>query len=87
MTDRGRMMAAIQGEAPDRLPWTPRLEFWYRARVRNGTLPAEVRSLSLMEIADRLGCGYYSVIPDYTSVSGELDMIDRAIGVSADAIQ
>ena len=81
MTDRERMLAAIHGEVPDRLPWVPRLEFWYRARSRNGTLPPELRGLSLIEIVNRLGCGYYSIIPDYTACADEFDMIDRAIGV------
>lgn len=81
MTDRGRMLAAIRGEAPDRLPWIPRLEFWHRARLRNGTLPAGLRGLSLIEIADRLGAGFYSVIPDFTACRGELDMIDRTLGI------
>lgn len=81
MTDRERIMAAIQGEVPDRLPWVPRLEFWHRARLRQGTLPAELRSLSLTEIADRLGVGYYSVIPDYTDRRDETDMIDRGLGI------
>ncbi len=42
MTHRERILAAIRGETPDRLPWVPRLEFWYRARIRQGTLPAGV---------------------------------------------
>ncbi len=81
MTDRERMLTAIRGEAPDRLPWIPRLEFWHRAHLRKGTLPAELRGLSRIEIADRLGAGYYSVIPDFTDCPGELDMIDRTLGI------
>jgi hypothetical protein len=81
MTDRDRILAAIRGETPDRLPWVPRLEFWHRAQLHRGTLPAELRSLSLMEIADHLGIGYYSVIPDYTECASETDMIDRGLGI------
>lgn len=81
MTDRERMLAAIRGEKPDRVPWVPRLEFWHRARTRSGTLPAELRSLSLVEIADRLGVGYYSVVPDFTATEDPLDMLDRGIGL------
>jgi hypothetical protein len=75
------MLAAIRGDKPDRLPWAPRLEFWYRAQLRKGTLPPDLRGLSLMEIADSLGAGYYSVIPDFTDCPGELDMIDRTLGI------
>jgi hypothetical protein len=41
MTHRERILAAIRGEVPDQLPWVPRLEFWHRARLRQGTLPAQ----------------------------------------------
>lgn len=81
MTDRERILAAIRGDIPDRLPWVPRLEFWYRARLRSGTLPAELRGLRLLEIADRLGVGYYSVVPDFTACPRETDMLDRALGI------
>lgn len=81
MTDRERILAAIGGGVPDRLPWVPRLEFWYRAHLRRGTLPAELRGLSLTEIADRLGVGCYSVVPDFTECVSETDMLDRALGI------
>jgi hypothetical protein len=81
MTDRERMLAAMRGEAVDRIPWVPRLEFWYRARRRLGILPAGLRSLSLLEITERLGVGHYAVIPDFTDCPGDLDMVDRGLGL------
>jgi uroporphyrinogen-III decarboxylase len=81
MTHRQRILAAIRGEVPDRLPWVPRLEFWYRARLRHGTLPLELHSLTLTEIAERLGVGCYDSIPDFTRITGETDMIDRTLGL------
>jgi uroporphyrinogen-III decarboxylase len=81
MTDRERILASIRGETPDRLPWVPRLEFWHRARLRSGTLPSELRGLTLTEIADRLGVGCYSSIPDFTDCRSETDMIDRGLGI------
>jgi uroporphyrinogen decarboxylase-like protein len=81
MTDRERMLAAIRGEAPDRIPFVPRLDFWYRARERNGSFPAGLEGLSLQEIADRLGVGQYAVIPDFTERTDELDMLDFALGL------
>ncbi len=65
---------------PDRLPFVPRLEFWYRGSKRNGTLPRELHSLSLMEIADKLGVGYYAVAPDFTEAT-EADALDRPLGI------
>ena len=62
MTHRERILAAIRGDVPDRLPWLPRLEFWYRAKLRDGTLPPEFRGLTLMEITYRLGIAYYAIL-------------------------
>jgi hypothetical protein len=81
VNDRERILTAIRGEAPDRLAWVPRLEFWYRGRRRLNMLPAELRGLDLMEIADRLGTGQYAVVPDFTETADETDMGDRALGI------
>jgi hypothetical protein len=81
MTERERILAAIRGEIPDRMPWVPRLEFWHRARLRQGTMPAELRGLSLSEIAERLGVGYYASVPDFTRREEETDMLDRGLGI------
>jgi hypothetical protein len=81
MTHRERVLAAIRGERPDRLPWVPRLEFWYRARLRQGTLPPELRSLTLTEITKRLGVGCYSSVPDFTDATNDDAMIDRTLGI------
>jgi hypothetical protein len=81
MTHRERILTAIRGEVPDRLPWVPRLEFWHRARLRQGTLPPELCSLTLTEITERLGVGCYSSIPDFTDVANADAMIDRALGI------
>jgi uroporphyrinogen-III decarboxylase len=81
MTDRERMLAAIRGEPVDCIPFVPRLEFWYRARKRNGALPSELSGLTLPEIVERLGIGHYAVVPDFTDVRDETHMIDRALGL------
>ncbi len=81
MTHRERILAALRGEIPDKLPWVPRLEFWHRARLRQGTLPTELKSLTLPEVAHRLGVGCYDSIPDFTNIVGPIDMIDRTLGV------
>mgnify|MGYP001565693576 CR=1 FL=1 len=81
MTNRERVLAAVRGDPVDRMPWVPRLEFWHRARLRSGALPAELRSLSLVEISDRLGSGHYHVIPDFTDCPRDFDMLDRALGI------
>ncbi|MCX6621079.1 MAG: hypothetical protein NTY38_08355 [Acidobacteria bacterium] len=69
MTQRQRILAAIRGETPDRLPWAPRIDFWQRAHHRAGTLPAELRDLAPHEIARRLGVAIYSNIPEFSPAS------------------
>jgi uroporphyrinogen-III decarboxylase len=81
MTERERILTAIRGGKIDRMPWVPRLEFWYRARLRSGNMPAELRGLSLYEVAERLGVGYYASVPDFTHREEETDMLDRVIGI------
>jgi hypothetical protein len=81
MTHRERILAAIRGQQPDRLPFAPRLEFWYRARLLNGTLPEEVRGLSIDEISDYLGVARYAVVPDYTHTRSEYDDIDAGLAI------
>ena len=61
MTHRERILAAIRGDIPDRLPWVPRLDLWYKANRHNGTLPPEWAELSLPEIARDLGVDYILV--------------------------
>ena len=80
MTQRERILAAVRGETPDRLPFVSRLEFWYHARCHDQSLPPDLRSLTLMEIADQLGVGYYAVVPDFTDYRGD-EMADRALGI------
>ncbi|MEN6602572.1 MAG: hypothetical protein ABFD86_09145 [Bryobacteraceae bacterium] len=81
MTERERILAVIQGRAPDRLPWVPRLEFWYRAKSRSGTLPPGLRDLSLVELARKLGVGCYGVVPDFTELASDDDMVDYPLGI------
>lgn len=80
MTHRERILTAIRGGTPDRLPWVPRLEFWHRAQRRQGCLPPELRSLSLAEVAEHLGVGCYASIPDFT-VADAAAMVDRTLGL------
>lgn len=80
MTEHERILASIRGEAVDRIPWLPRLEFWHRAALRKGTLPAEFGGLTLRQIAHNLGAACYAVVPDFTE-GGETGMLDRGLGV------
>ena len=57
MTDRERLLAIMDGRCPDRIPWIPRLEIWYEAQKRRGTLPQEYQGWTLRQIERDLGLG------------------------------
>ncbi|HUU44060.1 MAG TPA: hypothetical protein VMX57_09780, partial [Planctomycetota bacterium] len=76
-----RMLAAIRGQPTDRIPWAPRIDLWYKANRRAGTLPAKYRNASLADLTDDLGMGFHAVIPDYRDLRTPLDDVDRALGI------
>lgn len=80
MTDRQRILAAIRGEVPDRIPFVPRLDFWCRARRYTNSFPSNLGSLSLMEIADSIGVGCYTTVPEFSHFDGEM-MADHGLGI------
>ncbi len=60
MTHRERFRTVLDGGVPDRTLWVPRLDLWYNARKLDGTLPDEVRDMTLAEVEDHLGMGHSS---------------------------
>ena len=75
------MLAAIAGQPNDRIPWAPRLDLWYRANKRAGTLPPKYRDASLMQITDDARMGFHAVVPDFRDLRGIEDDVDRALGI------
>ena len=57
MTNRERILAVLDGKAPDRVPWIARLRLWYGARVAEGNLPERFRGMSEVEVGRELRCG------------------------------
>ena len=57
MNHRERFEAVLTGRSPDRIPWVPRLQIWYEAHRRLGTLPKKYQGWSLREIERDLGVG------------------------------
>ncbi len=57
MNDRERLLAVLDREAPDRVPWIPRLLLWYNARKLAGTLPEKWKHSSLREVERDLRLG------------------------------
>lgn len=82
MTHKERMLKAARGEWADKLPWAPRIDLWYNANKRKGTLPSRYPpEVTLDEIADDIGGGYHKIVPDFLHVGKEEDIIDRGLGI------
>jgi len=75
------MLAAIRGEPTDRIPWAPRLDLWYRAHRKAGTLPGKYKDATLFELCDDMGMGFHAVVPDFQDLRTPEDDIDRALGI------
>ena len=65
MTTRQQMIALLNGELPDALPFAPRLDLWYAAAQACDRLPAEYKKASLEEICKTEGWGIYRLTGDY----------------------
>ena len=62
-------------------PWVPRLDLWYRANRRAGTLPRRYAGASLVEMLDDLGFACHAVIPDFKDLRTADDEVHRALGI------
>ena len=81
MTNKERMLKVIKGQPIDRIPYTPRLDLWYRANKLAGTLPEKYRSASLIEMVDDLGLGFHAVVPNFQDLRSKDDEVDRPLGI------
>jgi hypothetical protein len=75
------MLATLRGEPTECIPWAPRLDLWYNARRRSGTLPERYRNATLQQILDDLGWGYHAVIPRLKDLRGPEDDLHRGLGI------
>ncbi len=81
MTHKERIMKAIRGEMPDRLPFAPRLDLWYSANVQSGTLPEKYRSKTPDEIARAQGWALHKINPEYQKGRKPEDNLHWALGI------
>ena len=82
MNHKERMLRCLRGQNTDTIPWAPRLDLWYHANKRAGTLPARYRNRSLEDITEEMEVGFHAVIPDFQDLRGPEDNLDRALGIS-----
>ena len=57
MTNRQRLLTILDGNSPDRVPWIPRMDIWYRAQINRNTLPERFSGMSLREMEKALRLG------------------------------
>ncbi len=57
MTNRERVLAIMDGNSPDQIPWIPRLDLWWLAHRHAGTLPDKWEGWRLRDIEKDLGVG------------------------------
>ncbi|MFH1006064.1 MAG: hypothetical protein V1800_01015 [Candidatus Latescibacterota bacterium] len=81
MTHKERMMSTLAGCSADRMPWAPRLDLWYTANKRAGTLPARYRHAPLSQITDDQDCGFHAIVPAFKDLRDPSDEVHRALGI------
>ena len=83
MTHKQRMLAACRGETPDRVAWAPRIDIWYNAHARSGTLPDTYRGMSLRQITAGLGAGFRAMGAGPPGLKPHANRSDRSLGLPA----
>ena len=71
MTHRERFQAVLRGHVPDRVPMVARLDIWHAARQSQGTLPREVRGMSIQQIEQMLDMGRSARLQDVVTEARE----------------
>ena len=54
---RDRVLAVLQGETPDRMPFIDRMELWYAGKLKNNALPDRFKGMSLNDVHRAAGMG------------------------------
>ena len=57
MTNKQRLLAVLNGEKPDRVPFIPRIKLWYKFHNRNDSLPDRYQGCSIRDIEDDIKVG------------------------------
>lgn len=81
MTKKERILAAMRGEMPDVMPYTPRFDLWYNSNSYRGTLPKRHQGRTADEIARAEGWALHKVIPELLEVTDPQENLTRGIGL------
>ncbi|MCG6929378.1 MAG: corrinoid protein [Desulfofustis sp.] len=80
-THRERILDVIRGEMVDTIPYVPRIDLWYNANRRRGTLPENHRNRTADEIALSHGWALHKIVPEFLEPDRIEDIIHRGIGL------
>ena len=80
LTHKQRILTAARGEMPDILPYVPRIDLWYNANSRFGTLPAKHKGRTQDEISRAEGWALHKVVPEFLKIRKPEDTLHRALG-------
>ena len=81
MNHKERLTKTIRGEMVDILPYGPRLDLWYNANKRAGTLPEKYKHHTIDEIYKAEGWPQHKTVPAYLAADKPEDIYHRAIGL------
>ncbi len=81
LTHRERILRVIQGELVDTIPYVPRIDLWYNANNRAGTLPADHSHRSADEIALAEGWALHKIVPEFLKPDKTEDIVHRGLGL------
>ena len=79
VTFRERVLATFQRQKPHPIVWQPRLEEWYGANQRKGTLPERYRKMTFLDLNRDLNCsvrpyGYFNPMLRFWHDEGDLQI-------------
>jgi methylmalonyl-CoA mutase cobalamin-binding domain/chain len=81
ITHRERILTVIEGEMVDKIPYVPRIDLWYNANQRAGTLPGKHRHRTADEIALAEGWALHKIVPEFLKPDTLADIVHRGLGL------
>ena len=75
------MLAAMRGEATDRIPWAPRMDLAYIAWRARNEVPKRFVGMNTAQIAEELDVACHAVRGDYTLARAPEDLALRGLGM------
>ncbi len=80
-THRERILRVIAGEMVDKIPYVPRIDLWYNANQRAGTLPENHRDRTVDEISLAEGWALHKIVPEFLKPESIEDIVHRGLGL------